>query len=112
MSETRQFSRVSDRLITECISFGDKALDCDRCGKGQALVLVGILLADWLVGFLCRVAHERMLSRSLKFFSAPPLITEEILSSQPIQLSDSVVLEERPTLCATTRSCFFRLRHA
>jgi len=34
MSETRQFSRVSDRLTTECIPFGDKAVDCGCCVKG------------------------------------------------------------------------------
>jgi hypothetical protein len=68
--ETCQFSRLSDRVATECISFGDKALDRGCCSEGQALVLVGILLADLRIGFLCRVAHEPTLFRSLKRCSA------------------------------------------
>ena len=67
--ETCQFSRLSDRVATECISFGDKALDCGCCSEGQALVLVGILLADLRVGSLCRVAHEPTLFRSLKLLA-------------------------------------------
>ena len=57
-------------MATQCISFGDKALDCGGCSEGQALILVGILFADLRVGFPCHVDHEPMLFRSLKRCSA------------------------------------------
>jgi hypothetical protein len=73
MPETHEFSRLSDRLTTECVSFGDKALDCSRCGKGQALVLIGILSIDLSISFVCRVAHESpgclLLSASRDFYT-------------------------------------------
>jgi len=68
--ETCQLLLLSGRVATECISFGDKALDRGRCSEDQGFVLVGIQLADLSVGFLCRVAHEPMLSTVAKFCSA------------------------------------------
>jgi hypothetical protein len=90
--ETWQFSRLSDRVATDCISFGDKALDCGGCSESQALVLVGILLADLRVGFLCRVAHEPMLFRSLKLALSAVISTRfrDLVKSQQQEIPNGV----------------------
>jgi hypothetical protein len=90
--ETCQFSRLSDRVATECTSFGDKALDCGGCSESQALVLVGVLLANLRVGFLCRVAHEPTLFRSLKLCSARAISTRfrELVKSQQQEIPNGV----------------------
>lgn len=56
-TESCQFAFLSGRVVTECISVGDQALDCRCCGEGHAVV-VGSMLVNLSVGFLCRLAHE------------------------------------------------------
>ena len=57
-AESCQFAFLSGRVATDCISVGDKALNCNCCGEGQTLVFVGSKLANFSVGCLCRLAHE------------------------------------------------------
>jgi hypothetical protein len=61
-AESHQLALLSARVATEHMSFCDKALKCVRCGEGQAFnVPVGVQLADFALGRLCRVAHGPML---------------------------------------------------